>query len=517
VVEPTPPKLPGLVDPRLLASGGVADVYTYRRLTDASQVVVKISAWRDGVETASRLQNEAEILEQVQTVPGVVRLDGWGVTDNAQTYLVLEHCLGPSWGQLFDKPVDPVNVLRLASSAAKLLDRLHQCGVVHRDISPNNWVIQGSTVVRLIDFGSAATVGSVGPVGHTALWAAPELLQEPQKVDPQSDLYSLAALLYAVWAGHAPFQRIGTVNAPGHLRWRGASNTPPTLPNQAPPGLDAVLNRALDPQVTARYPSAAVFAEVLENLAKQLSGSSWPGSSAKLLAKQTAEETATDLSQTVRRSDSVKTNRLAGHAGLASFDQIGAVEQPEAITQDVLPIVFGSQQPPQPEPSQAVPGDITAAPSFRLGKLIRRRTNSAAKVVVAALTIVGLALICGLIWANLRSSGSLEQPATTISASGAPIDLGDPVPAPLSLTATPFRANTPIVFTWINPDPQAGDKYAITYKFDNGPVMHEQVSQPRFAVTVKPGVSLICLDVAIVRESLRVTDQPSQICLSTVH
>ena len=158
-------------------------------------------------------------------------------------------------------------VLEAASQAAEALEYVHEQQVVHRDVKPHNLVVSADGVV-LVDFGIAReTTDEAGTRGiGTPKFMAPEVLVG-EGVSPRSDVYGLAATVWALLTG-AP---------PAYGDPRPLSESAPGVP----PELEQALRRALDPRPERRFATAAALATALgspvEAAAGQTLAASLPG------------------------------------------------------------------------------------------------------------------------------------------------------------------------------------------------------------------------------------------------
>jgi serine/threonine-protein kinase len=145
------------------------------------------------------------------------------------------------------------DALRIARQTADALDYAHRHGIIHRDVKPENILLsEGHALVA--DFGIARALGSEARLTSTGLaigtpaYMSPEQASGARDLDPSSDVYSLASVLYEMLTGEPPSTRI-------------------TKPKPVTGALDAVLARALAVTPRDRYPSAADFARALEQAA----------------------------------------------------------------------------------------------------------------------------------------------------------------------------------------------------------------------------------------------------------
>lgn len=165
-----------------------------------------------------------------------------------------------------DGPLPIEDVASYLSQAALALDHIHQAGIIHCDVKPSNFLLNGSTVM-LSDFGighrttistnddrSASTLSDPGHRG-TALYVAPEQGLGKQ-VDKRADIYALGITLYQMVTGNVPFDGSG-----GKLATilKHINEQPPPLPSQFS-YLNDVVMRALSKQPKDRYQSAGALA-----------------------------------------------------------------------------------------------------------------------------------------------------------------------------------------------------------------------------------------------------------------
>jgi predicted ATPase/signal transduction histidine kinase len=218
----------------------------------------------------ARLRHEHDLLSSLN-LPGVVRARGW--TDTAGGPVLWLEDAGPStltqWleGKALAVPV----FLPLAIQLAEALARLHARGIIHRDLSPGNVVVDGGRLT-LIDFETAAVVSPGGEeVSADAelelLYAAPEQTgRMNRRVDRRADLYSLGAIFYEMLSGAPPFP----IGDPIELVHAHLARTPRPLPDAGVPRVlsDLVL-RLLAKAPERRYQSAdGLLADLREAAAR---------------------------------------------------------------------------------------------------------------------------------------------------------------------------------------------------------------------------------------------------------
>lgn len=164
-------------------------------------------------------------------------------------------CFGPSW---------PSWVVRQGIRMARALSCLHAQGLVHRDVKPENLLLQADGELVLADLGLARSE-SAGGFSGTLLYASPEQAANAETVDGRADVYSLALVLYELLARSLPLAdrlprdgagpRLQLPLPPLRQRARDASRD-----------LAVVLHHALETDPDRRYASAEAFAEDLERV-----------------------------------------------------------------------------------------------------------------------------------------------------------------------------------------------------------------------------------------------------------
>ena len=141
--------------------------------------------------------------------PGVVTVYDAGLLPDARPYLIMELCAGGSLTRWLDRENvrTEEQIRRVGVRVAETLAGLHARGVLHRDVKPANILIDGCGRPRLADFGLATLVGAEAAATDalrlTPAYAPPEAFLAPLATE-SGDVFSLAATLYALLAGHPP-------------------------------------------------------------------------------------------------------------------------------------------------------------------------------------------------------------------------------------------------------------------------------------------------------------------------
>lgn len=248
---------------RELGSGGMGTVFLAERADDSFRQQVAIKLLR-GVPTraaAERMRRERQILADL-VHPHIARLLDGGESADGQPYLVMEYIEGR--GLLEHAAGLPVaGRVRLLQQIAGAVHFAHQRLVVHRDLKPANVLVRSDGSPVLLDFGIAKLLDAE-EAGHapTQAWFTPGYASPEQRrgepVSTATDVYALGALLAEVLSGQfAAPNAAGVVVPPSRRGLAGLSR-----PRQRE--LDAIVERATEPEAARRYPSAEAFAADLQ-------------------------------------------------------------------------------------------------------------------------------------------------------------------------------------------------------------------------------------------------------------
>lgn len=249
--------------------GGMADVYLCEDLTLGRQVAIKVLLQRylNDPTFVERFRREAKAAAGLNHA-NVVSIYDWGEVDGTY-YIVMEYVEGETLKDLIRRRQRLSGNEAVAVMLQLLggLEYAHRAGIVHRDIKPQNVMLDREGRVKVMDFGIARAGDSgmteAGSILGTAQYLAPEQAKG-QRVDARSDLYSAGIVLYEMLTGTVPFKGDSAVTvALKHV------NEIPAEPAQVIPGLPYTLNQivlkavAKDPD--DRYQSAAEFARDLRS------------------------------------------------------------------------------------------------------------------------------------------------------------------------------------------------------------------------------------------------------------
>lgn len=285
-----------------VAAGRFGVVYRALDLVNHRDVAIKVidlEALRPTQGPHS--ETEIEALAALRH-PHVVPLYSSGRLDDAVRYFVMPWIEGASLrGRLRERGRLPlIDALRLGVGVADALVALHSRRLIHRDVKPENVLIEGRHAV-LIDFGLVCTAHDAStveqeqdPVVGTPAYMAPEQWQHGAAIDGRADIFGLASMIYESLTGIAPNDEVQIERRVRSLwRWSESqpseallnSEQPPVRPTvrlrarrkDAPDLLEQILRRALRLDPDARPATAVDFRDALECiLAEQLAASGPP-------------------------------------------------------------------------------------------------------------------------------------------------------------------------------------------------------------------------------------------------
>lgn len=252
-----------------LGRGAYGVVYRARDLRSGEHAALKVLL-RGDARALLRFEREVEAIRRLEH-PHIVRLLDHGVLEG-RPFLVTELVAGGSLAEVIrlGGPLDPPRAAALIRDAASALDFAHSQGVLHRDLKPDNLLIDASGV-RLVDFGLArvaalseeAALTKSGAMIGTGPYLSPEQVRgERALVGPRSEVYSLGATLYEALTGEPPF----VAGSLPELFVR-VCEEPPLPPSARDPTISQVLDeiclRCLAKDPLERYESAAELATAL--------------------------------------------------------------------------------------------------------------------------------------------------------------------------------------------------------------------------------------------------------------
>jgi eukaryotic-like serine/threonine-protein kinase len=256
---------------RRIGSGGMADVWLAEDAHLQRRVALKILHRRFAQDTefVGRFEREAEAAAGLQH-PNIVAVFDRGDVEGTH-YIAMQLLEGRSLKELIDRALTAEQAVALIRQVLVAAGFAHRHGVVHRDLKPQNVIVDDEGKATVTDFGiaraGASEITQAGSVMGTPHYLSPEQAQG-QDVTAVSDLYSVGVMLYEALAGRVPFEAESAVA----IAMKQVSHTPqrPSSINPAvSPALDAVTMRALEKDPGQRFQSADAFIAALDEAMRE--------------------------------------------------------------------------------------------------------------------------------------------------------------------------------------------------------------------------------------------------------
>ncbi len=259
-----------------IGRGGMGVVYSARDLKLKRRVAIKVLppelAFREEIRT--RFLREAETAARLSH-PNIVPIHAVGDAEGL-VYFVMAFVDGESLAARLRRRerLPPEEVRRITKETADALGLAHAMGVIHRDIKPDNILLEGTRRRAMVtDFGIAkalsggsgtGTLTGTGVVIGTPTYMSPEQAAGERELDARSDIYSLGLVAFEMLVGDPPFQA-GTV--PGILMKQITEPAPDiqVLRPDCPEDLAATIMRCLEKDPDDRWPTADALRRALEN------------------------------------------------------------------------------------------------------------------------------------------------------------------------------------------------------------------------------------------------------------
>jgi eukaryotic-like serine/threonine-protein kinase len=405
----------------VLGSGGMATVF---RAWDGMLAVERAVKVLHGPASASasiqdRFLDEARTMARLHHA-NLVTVHDLGA-DQGTVFMVMEILDGGSLsGRIVSGgPMPPADAAGMLAQALDGLQAAHAAGVVHRDIKPQNLLLDNNGVVKLTDFGIARAEGASS--GHTrtgvmlGTWAymSPEQRDDPRRVGPATDIYAMGATLYAMVTARRPVD-LYVADAReariGHL----------------PEPLRAVLRKSTAYQAGSRYASAAEMAQALRDIVHELPVEAVPASGGMVAAEDPSNALPT-IADMAPPSD-IEAESFAGphdHESLVEELSPPPPPAPVAPAADAPRVML---DPRALDSSTATHAELPTPPAPR---------SDRGRLVGLGLAAVIIAVLTGL-WA---ASAFSPEPETSPAAASAPTPAVAPaalpaeVPMPVGVTA----------------------------------------------------------------------------------
>ncbi|MGD2077969.1 MAG: protein kinase [Chloroflexota bacterium] len=313
-----------------IGSGGFSNVYRGRDPVLDREVAIKVMRpfLMSEPEFVVRFRREAKTVANLDH-PHIVPVYDHGEAEG-QLYLVMKLMPGGSLVLPLAKgPLPWEQVVSLTGEIAAALDYAHKHGLVHRDVKPENILLDGRGQAQVADFGvvkalenSTTTLSMSGGILGSPAYIAPEIWNG-QPPTGAADIYALSCLVFEMTTGRKLYDaRTPPAAMALHFRPR---KYPESWPEDTPPGLEAVLDRGLARDPAERYQTAAAVAKALASLRFDLLAEPYEALQAAIADEKWPE--AVDLAESISAQDDNYRNvrQLLAQATAARADSERAV------------------------------------------------------------------------------------------------------------------------------------------------------------------------------------------------
>lgn len=249
--------------------GGMAEVYRAEDNVLGRTVAVKVMLPQYAADPTftKRFRQEAASAANLQS-PYIVSIYDWGL-DGETYYIVMEFLRGTDLKTAIKErgAINQRKAAEIGSQVAQALSVAHAGGIIHRDIKPQNIMIQPDGNIKVMDFGIAragdAGLSQTATVLGTAHYVSPEQAQG-KELTGASDIYSLGVVLYEATTGKLPFDGQDAVSVA--VKQVNELPAPPSTINpNIDPALEAIIMKAMEKDPERRFKDASEMRHILND------------------------------------------------------------------------------------------------------------------------------------------------------------------------------------------------------------------------------------------------------------
>lgn len=415
-----------------IGEGGAAEVFRARDERLHRIVAVKLlrAQYLSDEQFQLRFAAEARAAASLSH-PNIVEVYDFGEAENGETFIAMQYVDGRNLKEVLQERgrLTPAEAVAVTKQLCLALRAAHNQGLIHRDVKPQNIMVDRGKRVRLADFGIAKALAApaftqAGVTFGTASYLSPEQASG-RPVSPASDIYALGCVMYEMLSGAPPF--VG--DNPATVAYKQVWEQPRPLHDLAPevpPSLEAVVMRCLNKEPQQRYPSAEKLAADLDALSRLFSQPT------QAITLGAVPAIAAQHGSTLAASEQSRLVTMPPAPG----------QVPPVRSQRTVPVVNTASAVPQHRPGAASP---PPAPHNSRAVIVSPRQDGN-RFLLPFLVVAGLGL-CGLLgWAGSSflgqgsTGGSLPLPSPTRTV--AAVVTAPPLPSPTG-TATPVVSPSP--------------------------------------------------------------------------
>ena len=252
-----------------IGTGGMAIVYRGLDNVLGRTVAIKtmLPQYANDPSFAARFKQEAQAAAALQS-PYIVSVYDWG-KDGDTYFIVMEYLRGTDLKSGIKKhgALDGRKVAQIGSQISQALSVAHKHDIIHRDIKPQNIMVQPDGNIKVMDFGIARAKNSHltqdNNVLGTAHYVSPEQTQG-KELGPTSDIYSLGIVMYEAATGEVPFKGDDAISVA--LKQVSEQPVPPSQINpNVDPQLEGIILKCMQKDPAARFQTADELARVLRD------------------------------------------------------------------------------------------------------------------------------------------------------------------------------------------------------------------------------------------------------------
>lgn len=260
-----------------LGWGGMGRVYRVEDTKTKEELALKLikPEIASDKRTIERFAQELTIAHKI-THRNVCRMHHLG-EERGNYYITMEFVGGDDLKKLIRKmgQLSAGQAITIAKQICKGLAEAHRLGVVHRDLKPQNVMVDEEGKARIMDFGIARAMEAKGLTGEGVMIGTPEYMSpeqvEGKEVDQRSDIYSLGIMLYETVTGKVPFEG-DTPFTVGMKHKSESPKEPKELNAQIPEDLSRVILKCLEKDKENRFQSAGELRAALADIEREVLG-----------------------------------------------------------------------------------------------------------------------------------------------------------------------------------------------------------------------------------------------------